>query len=248
MSESTDLLIMFARFPRSGTVKTRMSKREHSSRPLSPEATLALYRAFLADWIPRLKRGGGFDLRIMLGGASGEELEEFRQHFSLHPSQLKQMPETPGDLGALMEHCFEQSFREGYARIALIGSDAPQIPLARIRQVFEFLKKAPIVIGPDKGGGMYLIAYSRPLGIMKEGIVWGRGLDLQAIIQRCERQALACRLLPVEIDLDTSDDLIAWYNKRDSVNPEASTYKEDCPHTLKFVRQWILSSCQSRRE
>ena len=53
-----------------------------------------------------------------------------------------------------MEHCIDQGFAEGYARIALIGSDAPQIPMLRIRRVFEYLKEAPIVIGPDKGGGV----------------------------------------------------------------------------------------------
>ena len=220
-------------------MKTRMTQDEHSSRPLSPRATFDLYNAFLADWIPRLKTEEVFDMRIMLGGAQRGEMEIFRQNYSLHPSQLKQMPGTPGDLGALMEHCIDQGFAEGYARIALIGSDAPQIPMLRIRRVFEYLKEAPIVIGPDKGGGLYLIACSRPLGIMKKGIVWGQGSDLQAILHRCRCQAIAYQLLPVEIDLDTSDDLVDWYKKRDSLNSEASTFKEDCPHTLSFVEQWM---------
>ena len=157
-------------------MKTRMTQQEHSTHPLSPYETLELYKAFLADWIPRLKTEAGFDLWIMLGGAQREEMEAFRRRYSLHPSQLKQMPVTPSDLGALMERCFEQGFREGYTGIALIGSDAPQIPMLRIRRVFENLKKTPIVIGPDNGGGMYLIACSRPLGIMKKGITWGQGI------------------------------------------------------------------------
>ena len=221
-----------------------MTQGEHSSIPLSPEATLALYNSFLADWIPRLIRAKDFDLQIRLGGAKGKEVESFRQCYSLHSSQLKEMPETLSNLGALMEHCFEQGFAEGYTRIALIGSDAPQIPMLRIRHVFEYLKNVPIVIGPDNGGGFYLIAYSRPLAIMNEGIVWGEGLDFQVILERCHRHALAYQLLPVEIDLDTSNDLSAWYNKRESINPEASTFKEDCPHTLAFVEHWMRASYQ----
>ena len=246
--EVPDLLIMFVRYPRIGAVKTRMTQHEHSTHPLSPHETLELYKAFLADWIPRLKTGAGFDLRIMLGGAQREEMESFRRRYSLHPSQLKQMPATPSDLGALMEHCFEQGFHEGYTGIALIGSDAPQIPMLRIRRVFEYLNKTPIVIGPDNGGGMYLIACSRPLGIMKKGITWGQGLDLQAILHRCQRQTIAYQLLPVEIDLDTSDDLIDWYDMRHSINAEASTFKEACPQTLSFVEQWMSALSHRGRE
>lgn len=225
----SNLLIMFVRYPRLAAVKTRMTNPQYSPFPLTSEATLALYEAFLKDLLPRFRNTNDFDLWVMLGGATAEEMVHFRNRFSLQKSQLAQMPETPTDLGTLMEHCFAQGFQTGYQRIVLMGSDAPQLSQVRIQEAFQSLEQVEMVIGPDKGGGMYLVGYAAPLAIMEGGIVWSQGTDQEAVIQRCLAQSIAYHLLPEEIDLDTSDDLRCWYQQQ----------HQQCSHTFALVQKFL---------
>jgi len=117
-----------------------MTQVESSSNPLSPTEALALYEAFLQDLLPRFRTIEDFDMLVMLGGASLIEKDIFREQFFLKPSQLAPMPTEITDLGALMEHCFETSAQKGYHRMALIGSDVPQLSVKQVRKAFAYLK------------------------------------------------------------------------------------------------------------
>ena len=230
----TNLLILFARYPKLGRVKTRMTQPEFSCRPLPPEKVLALYEAFLADLIPRFQNETNFDLLVRLGQAQPHEMAHFQQKFSLMESQLAAMPAAQ-DLGVLMEECFAQGFQAGYQRIVLIGSDAPQLSKERLAQAFQALDAVAVVIGPDTGGGMYLVGYRQPWGLMKEGIAWSQGTDCAEVVWRCEAQGKACRLLAKELDLDTSEDVQAWHRQAKETFP---ALQQQCPHTFQLIQTW----------
>ncbi len=234
------LLIIFARYPRIGQVKTRMTQAKSSLKPLSLEEALALYGAFLADLLPRFQAVPDFDMLVMLGGASAREKETFRKHFFLKPAQVAAMPIEITDLGELMEHCFAAEAQKGYRRMALIGSDVPQLSVGKIRQAFEYLEKNDMVIGPDNGGGVYLVGYSRPLGLMKEGIVWGEETDRAAIIQRCLQRSVSYQLLSEEIDMDTSADLHEWTGRWEQFPQERERQKKESPHTFAYLRKLAI--------
>lgn len=85
---------------------------------------------------------------------------------------------------------------------------------------------------------MYLVGYASPLGIMKNGIQWGQGKDLAEILRRCEQQHIKVHLLPEEIDIDTTDDLVLWYQQFTKHKFNLTLPHSLC-HTLPMVEQWI---------
>ncbi len=241
---SDRVLIMFARYPRLGRVKTRMTNSEYSPHPLSIEQASILYYFFLKDLLSRFQAAvhdstEDFDLLVMLGEATLEEKSQFEQQFALHPSQVELLPSDVKDLGKLMEQSFVHCAEKGYQKMALIGSDVPQLKVECIRQVFRYLDEVSMVIGPDNDGGMYLVGYSQPLGLMEEDIIWGQGTDRNEVIQRCQDQSVTYQLLPEEIDMDTSEDLAQWYHELQQLPEELEYQKKECPNTLMFLEQWF---------
>lgn len=211
MRKPLQQLIMFARFPRLGRVKTRMTSSNHSSPPLQPHQSLELYRAFLADLIPRFCNQSDFDFLILLGGAAEGEKQEFEHTYQLSTQQVQLMPQHSNNLGVLMEWAFTESFGQGYQKAIVIGSDAPQLVSDDIRAAFSELQKNDVVLGPDHGGGMYLVGYSGAWGLMQQGIAWSQGTDCQALLSRCFDSGRTVTLLEQQMDLDTVNDLQQWY-------------------------------------
>ncbi|MBF0286380.1 MAG: DUF2064 domain-containing protein [SAR324 cluster bacterium] len=239
---SSDVLIVFVRYPRVGKVKTRMTKSEFSPSPLNIEQASILYYSFLKDLILRFQTAvycaeGNFDLLVMLGGALPEEKEPFEKQFSLNPQQVELLPFGVEDLGKLMEQSFRDCAQKGYKKMVLIGSDVPQLKMEQIHQAFVHLDDVSMVIGPDNGGGMYLVGCSQPLGLMEEGIVWGQGIDREEVLKRCDEQSTTYQLLSEEIDMDTSEDLAFWYDGLHQFPGELESQKKDCPNTMLFLQQ-----------
>ena len=114
---NANVLILFARYPHPGKVKTRLSNPQTSLITLSPTEACLLYKEFLRDLINRFCQCSDFDLVVRVGGATVEELEGFRQTYGLAPQQILAMPEHSSDLGALMERCFEEHAVQGYTRL-----------------------------------------------------------------------------------------------------------------------------------
>ena len=110
-----------------------------------------------------------------------------------------------------MEYCFTASTEAGFVRTILIGSDLPQLTPERVQCAFEALRKYPVVIGPDAGGGLYLIGYQKPLGILASGIEWSQGTDCETLQAKCRERKIEYHLLPVEQDFDTTDDVQKWH-------------------------------------
>jgi rSAM/selenodomain-associated transferase 1 len=73
------------------------------------------------------------------------------------------------DLGARMHHAFEQ--RAG--PLVLIGSDCPALAAEDLRRAAAALSSHDAVIAPAEDGGYVLVALSRPLAAMFEGVQWG---------------------------------------------------------------------------
>lgn len=204
---------MFAKYPTVGQVKTRMTKTEYSSIPIAVEEATELYEAFLSDLIHRFAHTNHFSYQVRLGLASSATQLEFAERYQLQHHQIKQMPTHLSDLGELMEHCFRESHQAGFSKTVLIGSDIPHLSIEEVKQAFVALSQEPMVIGPDAGGGMYLIGYRTPLGILANGIEWSRGKDCEAVQQLCKQQKIKYRLLGTKQDFDTTDDIRQWYQQ-----------------------------------
>ena len=151
-----DALIVFAKVPRPGRVKTRLSP------PLTPHQAAALYDAFLRDALDRYAGrdaalgpdpfglGRQLDVRLYLGGLE----EGDAPPDGLVPPGVSLFRQRGDGLGARMMRAFVETLAAGYERAVVVGTDHPTLPLALIGEAFRQLD-APLTaaVGPSEDGG-----------------------------------------------------------------------------------------------
>lgn len=187
-------LIIFARAPAPGRVKTRLAS------VLGDEATLALYRAFLADLGRRLGHDPRWQTRWVIEPTGEPFPDEIAEG-------LPVMEQRGGDLGERMRGAFVDALADGHEAVVLIGSDVPELAPERIAEAFAALERGrDLVLGPAFDGGYVLIGARRVPEVF-DGIRWGTSEVLAATIVRAEHLGLTVELLPASHDVDRIEDV-----------------------------------------
>ena len=195
-----NVLIVFVKEPRPGTVKTRLLP------ALDPGAAAELYRALAEEEIRQ----------------TAPRLGEYtRLFFHAPPSSPEAMSAwLPGetfvvqqgaDLGARMSAAFEEVFRRGARRAAIIGTDVPWLTRGRVAEAFGALDEHDAVLGPTTDGGYYLLALDRPRPEVFRGIAWSTPSVLASTEERASALGLRVRMLGELPDIDTIEDLRAHW-------------------------------------
>jgi hypothetical protein len=179
-------LVVFAREPVAGRVKTRLARR------IGDEATLALYRAFLEDVVALSE---GVAERRLLRVAGDPE--------SLAGLPIARAPQQGADLGARMVHAIRASLGEG--PVAIIGTDSPTLPREFLAEAFARLQKHDVVLGPSTDGGYWLIGTRVAIPEIFEGIAWSTPEVLPETLRRLAGRDYS--LLPSWYDVDEEADL-----------------------------------------
>lgn len=182
-------LTIFARYPEPGKAKTRLIP------ALGPEGAAQVYSRLLKATLASARQSGlAIELRV-----TGAPRELF---VALCGEDVAIAEQGEGDLG------------ERLARVAspaiIIGSDAPALDAALLRQARDLLEKHEMVIGPAKDGGYYLIGFVRPIPFAFSGIAWSTPEVLPETLRRLAAHGIDAALLPVLADIDTADDLADW--------------------------------------
>ena len=135
----TALLIIFAKEPRPGQVKTRLSP------PLSPEEAAQLYHSFLQDILEEMARVPEVRLAVAFSPPGAQVF--FR---GLAPPGTDLFPQEGADLGERMARAFARGFAAGFGPVLLRGSDVPDLPAAVVSEAKEVLAagQAQVVLGP----------------------------------------------------------------------------------------------------
>ncbi len=111
------------------------------------------------------------------------------------------------DLGARMNNAFDFSFKNGYEKIIIIGTDCYDLKSEIIENGFEVLNKSNVVIGPATDGGYYLLGMKQLHQKLFENILWSTENVLNDTIQILKKSQLTYHLLPVLSDIDTEENL-----------------------------------------
>ncbi|MFQ5715707.1 MAG: TIGR04282 family arsenosugar biosynthesis glycosyltransferase [Nitrospinales bacterium] len=188
-------LILFARVPRIGQVKTRLHP------DLDRETICDLYKCFLQDSIENLCAVADADLFI--GASPPEGLGYFDEIAASRGIAV--FPQEGDDLGDKMRAAFCRRFAEGYDKIVIIGSDSPSLPPSYIETAFR--SSRDVVLGPGADGGYYLIGMNRSLTEVFDGVSWGSERVLKATLKRIKKAGATLELLPLWYDVDTVEDL-----------------------------------------
>ena len=202
MPRNRKALILFAKAPRAGGVKTRLQPF------LTPEQTVRLYRAFINDTLALTSALKGIVRRIACdSGPSATRRDPFFSRLARR-HRIGLMDQDGADLGARMRRAFEQALAEGMDPVVIIGTDSPTLPALHIRMAFETLRKVPAVLGPSTDGGYYLIGCSGGVPPVFENVDWGGGKVLAQTVERLNRHRIPHQMLPVWYDVDTLADLL----------------------------------------
>lgn len=196
----TTALVVFARWPERGRVKTRLVP------PLTPDQALGLHIACLES-TARLVTSlpASIDKWLYYTPPSGGASARGRL-----PRRLRRSVQRGRDLGARLQSAFAELWGKGYRRVVVIGTDSPTLTQRRLRQGFAALRRADAVLGPARDGGYYLIglrATSGKLPSLFRGVAWGTRRAFRQTQARLRRAGLRCALLPLGYDVDVATDL-----------------------------------------
>ena len=200
----TDVLAVFVKEPRPGTVKSRLAA------AVGPEVAAGVYRVLAEEVVRRTApRRDAYERVVVFdppaaGAAIGQWL-------GVAAGALR--PQSPGDIGARMESTFDDLFRRGARRVALIGTDVPALAFEDVRDALEALDDHDLALGPATDGGYYLIALKRPAPELFRGIGWSGPDVLTQTLDRAAGRALSVRVLRTIGDVDTLEDLAAEWGR-----------------------------------
>lgn len=188
-----------------GQVKTRLTP------PLTAPQALRLHRAFLEDTVDRT---AGLTPTRFLYLADAPPRTERR----ILPASLRHRVEvrrqTGADLGERMWNAVRETLASS-SRVVLMGTDTPSLPLHLLQRAFQALERTPVVLGPVRDGGYYLLGMVEPRRELFQGIPWGTPKVLEETRLRLSEPEY--ELLPPWYDVDVWEDLVQL--QRDLENP-----------------------------
>ena len=200
-----EALIIFARLPRPGEVKTRLGQ------TLGMEQAAEVYRQFSEHAFTLANRLAGHDVRVYLFFDPLAEESEMRAWVKHRFRFFKQ---EGSDLGCRMRSAFDRTFHDGAARTVIIGTDVPELDEGTIGEAFCVLKTRDLVLGPSSDGGYYLLGMNAPTKDVFEGIVWSGPTVFTATVARIKRLGLSYNQLPELADIDTREDYMDFLNRQ----------------------------------
>jgi len=182
------VIIVFARAPLAGRVKTRL--------------------------VPRLGAAGAARLqerliRAALRTASGApaELQVTARHRFFGTLPVEVRPQRGRDLGERMHHALRGALRRHRSAV-LIGADCPALTPADLHRAVRLLQGgADVVLAPAADGGYALIAARRISAAVFADVEWGSAQVLAQTMRNLERARLRHRLLRTVWDVDRPEDL-----------------------------------------
>jgi hypothetical protein len=193
-------LIIFARSPFNGPVKTRLAK------DIGQEAARGVYARLLYDLLFRCLATPSDEVEIILSLANPQHQAHFKAAFP----ELTIAGQPPGDLGDRMQTALQARFAAGAEKAILIGSDIPGITWPLIRQAFTAITQERVVLGPSIDGGFYLIGMPASPRTFFEAIAWSTDRVAQQVITNIQKHQLQVELLPTLPDIDVKSDWEDW--------------------------------------
>jgi len=203
---SKERLILFTRYPETGTTKTRLIPL------LGAEGAANLQRKMTEHVLSRmmgLTTSNDLTIEIRYDGGNEEVMKQWLG------SEFEYASQGDGDLGCRMKRAFDDAFKAGAAAVVIIGTDIPDLTDVDIIKAFAALKQKKMVLGPAKDGGYYLIgfeksAFSLAVSDLFSGITWGEQDVLKKTLKIATGLGLSHSLLKEMDDVDRPEDMFIW--------------------------------------
>jgi rSAM/selenodomain-associated transferase 1 len=198
-------LLLFARTPALGRVKTRLQPE------ISASEALALHCAMVLDAATLLREAAGrsaMSVQVCLTEPLPPD-----DDLAAGLDGLAIASQIGDDLGERLVHAFQDWLHRGARRVVVIGSDSPTMDVNTIEAALEVLADHDMVLGPAQDGGYVLVGCSRLHIRPFQNIPWGTDRVLQETRRKLRRLKIPHTLLRPGHDLDTKEDLLHNYEE-----------------------------------
>lgn len=192
-------LIVFARVPARGRVKTRLAA------VVGDDAALAVHRRLLAQTMATAAAAGVESLELCIAGE-----DEAGECATLARARGAALATQQGEtLGERMREALARALAEGFVPV-LIGCDVPSLQAADLLGAFDALRDRDAVFAPTEDGGYALVGCRDRVPDVFDGIRWG-GPEVMADT-RARLSAAGARWaeLRTQWDVDEAGDLARW--------------------------------------
>ena len=234
VGEGCCALVVMAKAPRPGKVKTRLSP------PLTSDQASALNICFIRDTtenihqVTEASNSAGLVAYTPIGDEAAFD--------GLLPGGFQLLAQRGDGFGERLLFVCEDLFTSGFSSVCLIDSDSPTLPQPALLQAVKSLSRAGdrMLLGGSDDGGYYLIGVKRPHHRLFEQIDWSTERVFAQTLERAREITLPAELLPTWYDVDDAATLDRL--QRELASPHAGAY--DAKHTrayLETLRQCTTS-------
>jgi rSAM/selenodomain-associated transferase 1 len=213
------VLVIMAKAPRPGAVKTRLAS------SLSPEAVTAFYRCLLDDTLALARSLQDVEVAIMCPNSDMNELAR------LAGSEVNVVAQKGEGLAAGLTSVFAH-FAEGrQRRVIAFNSDSPHLPRSVLEDAFETLAAHDVVVGPTHDGGYYLVGAKASHPTLFAGDGMGTSSALERLLSRARALDLSVGFADPFYDIDIADDLTR-------LAEELRLAPARAPRTAAWLKEW----------
>ncbi len=207
-------LLIMAKAPISGTVKTRLR--------LQPEVAARLQAALIRDTAHKAHALAP----TTVAGAPPDRLHLIQD---LLPDDVPLIPQSEGNLGVRMLAGARILFADAPDLVLILGTDAPTLPPEAIGTAANSLHTHDISIIPSKDGGYVLLGLRKPHGAVFSGIEWSTAAVHEQTLRRAKEAALSVYEGTPWRDVDEPGDLTR-------LRKELGACPELAPRTAEVLR------------
>jgi uncharacterized protein len=219
------VLVIMAKAPRPGAVKTRLT-----SRLPVPVAT-AFYRCLLEDTLALARSLDGVEIAIMCPKSDVNELAQ------LAGPEVDVVAQEGEGLAAGLISVFAHFARNHEKRVIAFNSDSPHLPSCVLLDAFEMLVGRDMVVGPTYDGGYYLVGAkaSHPTLFANNGM--GTSSAMEQLLSLARVLELSIGAVQPFYDIDVADDLAR-------LAAELRLAPAKAPRTSQWLKAWEAAAPQ----
>jgi uncharacterized protein len=188
-------LVIMAKAPRPGTVKTRLA------RNLSELAVTDLYRCLLDDTIELANGLEGVDVAMVCPECDVEDLARATSN------KVRVVAQNGKGLAAGLTSVFAHFASARGGRVVAFNSDTPHLPASVLQNAFSLLAECDVVVGPTRDGGYYLVGATASHPGLFVGDAMGTTSAYEALLGRARALDLSVGLTVPFYDIDEAADL-----------------------------------------
>jgi rSAM/selenodomain-associated transferase 2/rSAM/selenodomain-associated transferase 1 len=200
VNKSSVSIIIFARFPAPGRVKTRLAK------DLGEEPAAEFYK-LCAEHVFEVSRKVPYDTNRYIFCSDKEDVERIRHWAGW---RFYYAAQTEGDLGERIEQGFATVFGHGAQKAIILATDVPDLSAKIVDDAVRALNSCDVVVGPCHDGGYYLLGLKKLYKELFVDVPWSTERVLNHTLSLIKSLGLTVYLLPALTDIDTEEDLKRW--------------------------------------